>query len=366
MIVDFDDLPNYANHVLVDGAFDPLHAGHVAYLQAARALNKGPLLCSVASDDQIREKGREPLLPQSSRVAVLEALCDAVYAKDRPTEDVIRQMRPTAYVKGADWRNRLPDGQLLVCAEGGFDVVYINTPLDSSTARLRAWALKDAEQSLDRLEQFMAAQTDTPIAKFDHEYFAGQWRADGNVYTYDKRKEVEGRHPELIADVFRGCSIMDYGCGPGYLLQMLRERGMDARGYEPSMAAWKMADPLIRRRIKNFLTSYRDDDWLPSDFNDVVICREVLEHLAVWRVAETVEDIFAHAKKYVYITTRFSSDAVFDAETDFETDPTHITCLSQPFLRALCVLNGGKRRADLESMLDWQKKGRCLVYEVSR
>jgi hypothetical protein len=57
---------------------------------------------------------------------------------------------------------------------------------------------------------------------------------------------------------------------------------------------------------------------------------------------------------------------VFDAATDFETDPTHISLLTQPFLRSLCVLNGGKRRRDLETRLDHQNKGRCLVYEVAQ
>jgi hypothetical protein len=39
--------------------------------------------------------------------------------------------------------------------------------------------------------------------------------------------------------------------------------------------------------------------------------------------------------------------------------------LSQPFLRSLCVLNGGRRNRALESRLDHQGKGRVLVYAVS-
>jgi hypothetical protein len=72
------------------------------------------------------------------------------------------------------------------------------------------------------------------------------------------------------------------------------------------------------------------------------------------------------ARKFIYVTTRFHDGAVFDAVTDFETDPTHVSVLTQAFLRSLCVLNGGKRRRDLEIKLDHQNKGRCLVYEVAR
>src|SRR5688572_11803892 len=207
MVVSFTDLPKCSNHILVDGAFDPLHAGHVAYLEAAAKLFKGkPILCSVASDEQIRQKGREPLLPQASRVAVLEALShglvNVVHPKDRPTEFVIEKMAPRAYVKGADWQHKLPPEQESACIRMGTEIVFVPTPKDSSTDRLRAWALRDAEKSLDRLEMVIANQTATPPEKFDAEYFQGLWRADGNSYTLDSRRHIEGPHPRILAELF--------------------------------------------------------------------------------------------------------------------------------------------------------------------
>lgn len=356
MIVSFDDLPQYSNHVLCDGAFDPLHAGHVAYLHAARALNKGPLLCAVASDDQIREKGREPLLPQASRVAVLEALCDAVYAKDRPTEDVIRQMRPMVYAKGWDWNGKLPPEQTAVLQELGIPAFFAQTPQESSTERLRAWALADADQSLDRLQDVMAAQVETPSARYDKTYFVGDWRGNGNAYTFEKRREIEGRHPQIIADVFRGRSVLDVGCGPGYLVRMLKDLGMDAGGCDTSADAVQLAahHTVIKIAPAN----------VPPQMADVVISREVLEHCTVGQVVEMVADLFRIARKFVYITTRFHAGAIFDVTDERDVDPTHQTLMTQPLLRALCVLNGGKRRRDLEQRLDWQSKGRVLCYEV--
>ena len=102
----------------------------------------------------------------------------------------------------------------------------------------------------------------------------------------------------------------------------------------------------------------------PDKCADVVICREVLEHVNVTQVARTIYDLFRIARKFVYITTRFSAASVFDCQTEFDVDPTHISLLSQPYLRSMCVLNGGTRRRDLEQKLDWQNKGRVLVYEV--
>lgn len=355
MLVFFDDLPTYRNHVLVDGAFDPLHAGHVAYLQCARWAKQAPILCAVASDDDIRAKGREPLLPQSSRASVLDAICDAVYVKDRPTEQVIDQMRPRAYVKGMDWRDRLPVEQVEACRRVGAEVVFIDAGNgDSSTARLRAWALADADQSLDRLEADAHNQT-TP--EFDTSYFTGDWR--GNApFTYESRKAIEGRHPEIVKEVFDGLSVLDVGCGPGHFVRMLRELGMDAGGIDPSLDAVKLSNGFMDRIV-------RADVWeMPPKVADLAICREVLEHVPVREIPVMINQLFRVARRFVYITTRFHAGAMFDVATDFETDPTHISLLTQPFLRSLCVLNGGLRRRDLETKLDHMNKGRVLVYEV--
>ena len=46
-----------------------------------------------------------------------------------------------------------------------------------------------------------------------------------------------------------------------------------------------------------------------------------------------------------------------------KTIPTHITLMTKPFLRMLFVLEGLRRRADLEERMDWAKKDRVLVYE---
>ena len=57
---------------MVDGAFDPLHRGHIEYFRAARELGV-PLLCNVASDRYVRTK-HPPLLPEDQRAAVIDAI----------------------------------------------------------------------------------------------------------------------------------------------------------------------------------------------------------------------------------------------------------------------------------------------------
>ena len=347
--------------ILFDGAFDPLHAGHLDYLAFTPAgFSSHDRIVSVASDDAIRAKGREPLFDQATRGAVVAAVrgVDGVILRTEPLEDLIARLKPDAYVKGKDWEGRLPQAQVDACERHGVQIIYTDTVSDSSTARLRQWALADADRGLDRLEAFIAGQStgDSLFEKFDTLYFQGDWRADGNAYTYEARKAIEGQHPERIKACFDGLSILDVGCGPGFLVRMLKEIGMDAGGCDPSADAVALA-------ADQTVVHIRASD-LPPKLADVAICREVLEHVPVVEIPALVSDLFRVARKFVYITTRFSHGSVFDAATDFETDPTHITCLTQPFLRALCVLNGGKRRRDLETRLDHMNKGRVLVYEV--
>lgn len=362
MLASWEDLAQYRGRLaLVDGAFDPLHAGHVAYLRAAAEF--GPLCCAVAADSHIEVKGRPALLPAASRAAVVD-LCRGVQVttiKDRPTEELLAHLRPTYYIKGKDWEGKLPTEQVDTCARLGISIVYLPTVSDSSSERLSRWLLQGSEMGLERLEAWTTPAA--PLSHYDAAYWGDGWRAEGNVYTLEKRREIEGKHPDIIAEVFEGCSVLDYGCGPGFLVQMLRERGVRAWGYEPSVdvpltpGAAPFVDSVTPHRAGYDAIRF-----------GVVVCREVLEHIRLGEIAETVRDLFALSERFVYLTTRFHPAplSVFDVTDEPQVDPSHCTLLTQPFLRALCVLNGGKRRRDLEERLDWQHKGRVLVYEVTR
>ena len=139
MIVTFQALPEYRGTVaMVDGAFDPLHRGHIEYFRAAAALGV-PVLCNVSSDQYVRTK-HPPLLPEDQRAAIIDAIryIDYVHIYQVDTETVLRQLRPRYYVKGSDWRERgLPAEQVTICAEHGIGIVYLDTVLDSSSRILR-------------------------------------------------------------------------------------------------------------------------------------------------------------------------------------------------------------------------------------
>jgi len=140
VIVATEDLGRYRGDVtMVDGGFDPLHAGHVAYFRAAAALGL-PVLCNLCPDEWIARK-HPPLLAQAERAAILDAIryVDYTHSSSLATAEVLRRLAPRHYAKGADWRDRLPAEELAVCAELGIDVVYLDTVVDSSTGILERY-----------------------------------------------------------------------------------------------------------------------------------------------------------------------------------------------------------------------------------
>jgi len=140
MILSFSDLRQYRGRLaMVAGAFDPLHHGHIEYFRQARAL--GPsLLCCIASDFYVETKHR-PLLSASQRALVVDALSaiDYTLVSDADTATVLRELRPTHFIKGTDWQGRLPVDEQRACAEHGTVVVFRETLLDSSTRLLERY-----------------------------------------------------------------------------------------------------------------------------------------------------------------------------------------------------------------------------------
>jgi cytidyltransferase-like protein len=148
VILSFDELQAYRGRVaMVDGAFDPLHQGHVEYFRVAASTCDVPLFCNVASDRYVQTK-HVPLLPDTQRVAIIDAIRYISYThiNQLDTETILRQLRPKYYVKGRDWEGRLPEVQATICREQGIAVVYLDTVTNSSSRLLQAYCEQQAQR----------------------------------------------------------------------------------------------------------------------------------------------------------------------------------------------------------------------------
>lgn len=113
--------------VMTNGCFDILHAGHVAYLQQAKALGKR-LIVAVNDDASVKRlKGEQrPINSLEKRMAVLAGLrsIDWVvhFSEDTP-EKLIKKIKPDVLVKGGDYKIDQIVGADFVTKNGGKVVV---------------------------------------------------------------------------------------------------------------------------------------------------------------------------------------------------------------------------------------------------
>jgi D-beta-D-heptose 7-phosphate kinase/D-beta-D-heptose 1-phosphate adenosyltransferase len=109
--------------VFTNGCFDLLHAGHVLYLEEARALGD-ILVLGLNSDSSVhRLKGpSRPINKQDERAMVLAALESisyvCIFEEDTPYE-LIKALQPDILVKGGDWPVSSIVGSDIVLARGG-------------------------------------------------------------------------------------------------------------------------------------------------------------------------------------------------------------------------------------------------------
>ena len=122
--------------VFTNGCFDILHAGHVRYLAAARALGD-VLILGLNSDASVRRlKGEmHPVNTAEDRAEVVGALKSVDYVVifgEDTAENLIAKVRPAVYAKGGDYtRETLPEARI-VESYGG-EVAFIPLVAGKST-----------------------------------------------------------------------------------------------------------------------------------------------------------------------------------------------------------------------------------------
>jgi 2-polyprenyl-3-methyl-5-hydroxy-6-metoxy-1,4-benzoquinol methylase len=116
-----------------------------------------------------------------------------------------------------------------------------------------------------------------------------------------------------IIGEFNPQTVLDCGCAHGFLVERLRERGVDAWGIDISEYAISQAHPSIAQFV-----GVMDVTQLPDRRFDVITCIEVLEHLTPgngWRAVEAM--------------TRNTDVILFSSTSTPDDEPTHENV--QPF-----------------------------------
>ncbi len=125
--------------VLVNGAFDMLHVGHLRYLADARQ-QADHLVAAVNSDASVRASKGEtrPIIPEDERAEILSHLwmVDRICLFDSVTVGpVLELLRPDVHAKGTDYTADSVPERHVVAAYGGRTVIS-GDPKDHATTDL--------------------------------------------------------------------------------------------------------------------------------------------------------------------------------------------------------------------------------------
>jgi len=107
---------NHKTKVLVNGAFDILHTGHIDLFMYAKSL--GYVICAIDSDERIRQnKGIDrPVNPLPVRAKILSRIIDIneVWSFNSDVELISLMSRADVRVIGSDWKGKDIVGEDLI------------------------------------------------------------------------------------------------------------------------------------------------------------------------------------------------------------------------------------------------------------
>lgn len=131
--------------VAISGYFDPLHVGHLDYINLARRLGDY-LVVIVNNDHQATLKKGKPFMKEEERVKIVESIkgVDEVFLsidKDRTVCESLKAVNPDVFANGGD-RNNEEIPEAVVCRDLGIEMVDgLGNKKQSSS-----WLLKGIEK----------------------------------------------------------------------------------------------------------------------------------------------------------------------------------------------------------------------------
>lgn len=114
--------------VFTNGCFDILHVGHVRYLTTAKSFGD-ILIVGLNTDESVKLlKGEtRPINNEKDRAEVLlglKAVDYVVLFSERTAENLVSEIRPDVYVKGADYTvDKIPEAKIVQSYGGQIELV---------------------------------------------------------------------------------------------------------------------------------------------------------------------------------------------------------------------------------------------------
>jgi GT2 family glycosyltransferase len=148
----------------------------------------------------------------------------------------------------------------------------------------------------------------TPQSGFD--YYDADGRLGQGAYSRENPHWLQffGRVADEIVRQLKPRTVLDVGCAKGFLVECLRDRGVEAYGFDVS----EYAIGEVRPDIKPYCWVASANDSISKNY-DLITCIEVCEHLPESEAQDAIRQMTAHADRILFSST----------PGDF-TEPTHV------------------------------------------
>ena len=164
------------------------------------------------------------------------------------------------------------------------------------------------------------------VDRYDEDYFErGLQTGRSNYENYRWMPELTipmAHYLSVYLGLWKGSSVLDYGCAKGYLVKAFRLLGIDAYGCDISKYAIEHADPDVAQYLKLM------DDSMSIPFDrrfDWVISKDVLEHMYEEQLDWFLKDSRRLADEQCHVVPIGNAGGKF-VVPEYESDSTHVLC----------------------------------------
>lgn len=204
--------------------------------------------------------------------------------------------------------------------------------------RSNSWQIISTPSKLPNLGSLANTTCKKVTAEFDENYFMrGQETGVSNYTNYSWMPEVTLALAKSIRDflnIKKTNTVLDFGCARGFLVRAFRELSVSAYGCDVSTWAIKNCDESVKDFVFDAGSITKSYDW--------VIAKDVLEHVPLTALTETVSKLLASAKVGMFIVVPLTTSEMecceFICPRDNQ-DATHVIKWSLPtwlkFLRKI-------------------------------
>lgn len=140
----------------------------------------------------------------------------------------------------------------------------------------------------------------TDAENYGPEYYHNYHNQSGRPYSreYPEWLEFFGRMADRIVRSIHPRTALDVGCAHGFLVESLRDRGVDAYGIDVSAYAISQ----VRNDIEPFCRVGSATDDIERHY-DLITCIEVCEHLTELEARRAIRNMTAHADAVLFSST---------------------------------------------------------------